>query len=101
MGPRLSVEQCVELASLDAIVELCALTCLGRYASHGPEEMAACVRAVGAARCTLASDLGQADNPHPAEGLQQFADLLVEAGIGDAEVRRMACDNPCELLGIG
>lgn len=101
VGPRLSVEQCVELASLDAVIELCALTCMGQYASHTPAEMAACVRAVGAARCTVASDLGQAGNPRPAEGLQRFADLLAEAGIGEAEVRRMACDNPRELLGIG
>jgi Family of unknown function (DUF6282) len=101
VGPRLTIEQCVELAGLGAVIELCALTCMGQYASHSPADMAACARAVGPERCTLASDLGQAGNPRPAEGLQRFADLLVNAGLGEAEVRRMACDNPGALLGVG
>jgi hypothetical protein len=98
VGPNLSVEQCVELAGLGAIIELCALTCLGTYATRTADEIAACIRAVGAERCTLASDLGQAGNPHPAEGLQRFADLLVDAGIDESDVRRMACANPGALL---
>jgi hypothetical protein len=101
VGPRLSVEQCVELAGEGAFIELCALTCMGQYASHTPAQMAGCIRAVGPQRCTLASDLGQAGNPRPAEGLQRFADLLVDAGIREVEVRRMACDNPRSLLGLG
>src|SRR4029077_3180601 len=85
VGPRLTVEQCVELARLDAVIELCALTCLGQYASHSAAEMAACCRAVGAHSCTLASDLGQAGNPRPVDGLQRFADMLMAEGIDEAE----------------
>ncbi|HLG91563.1 MAG TPA: DUF6282 family protein, partial [Acidimicrobiales bacterium] len=100
-GPNLSVEACRELAELGAYVELCAMTCIGALATRQPAELAACAAAVGPARCTLATDFGQAANPRPADGFQAFADALVEAGLSPAEVRTMACENPCRLLGIG
>jgi hypothetical protein len=101
VGPNLSVAQCLELADLGAFIELCALTCLGTYATRTVDEIAECIRTVGAERCTVASDLGQAGNPHPAEGLQRFAEMLAEVDISEDDVRRMACVNPGELLGLG
>jgi hypothetical protein len=100
VGPGLDIGQCVELAECGAFIELCALTCIGGYATQSVAQLAACTRAVGADRCTLASDLGQAQNAHPVEGLQRFADLLVAEGLSQAAVRRMACDNPLTLLGL-
>jgi Family of unknown function (DUF6282) len=97
-GPNLSVDQCVELADLGALIELCAMTCVGAYATRTPAEMAAAIRVIGPERCTLASDFGQKVNPHPAAGLQTYADALWGEGITDAEIRRMACDNPAALL---
>jgi hypothetical protein len=99
-GPNLTVEQCVELADLGAVVELCALTCLGALATRSPAEIAATARAVGPERCTLATDYGQKANVRPAEGFQLFADALVVEGLSADEVRAMACTNPCALLGL-
>lgn len=99
-GPNLSVEQCVALADLGAVIELCALTCLGAMAKRSPAEVAACARAVGPGRCTLATDFGQKVNPRPAEGLQMLADALAGEGLSPREIRTMACDNPCRLLGL-
>ncbi|MGH9206759.1 MAG: DUF6282 family protein [Acidimicrobiales bacterium] len=99
-GPNLTVDQCVELADLGANIELCAMTCIGALATRSVEEMADCARAVGPDRCTIATDYGQAANPHPAAGLQAFADALLEAGLDENEIRTMACHKPCELLGI-
>jgi len=99
-GPDLTVAQCVELADLGATIELCAMTCIGGLATRKPAELAACARAVGPARCTLGSDYGQQVNPHPAAGLQQWADALVAEGLSRAEVRRMACANPAALLNL-
>jgi hypothetical protein len=99
-GPNLSVAQCVELADLGATIELCAMTCIGALACRPPAELAACIRAVGPARCTLASDYGQKVNPRPAAGLQRWADALVAEGIAEADVRRMACTNPVALLDL-
>jgi microsomal dipeptidase-like Zn-dependent dipeptidase len=58
------------------------------------------VRAVGVARVTLGTDFGQKINPHPAAGLQTYADALYAEGLSEDEIRRMACANPCELLGV-
>jgi hypothetical protein len=99
-GPNLSVEQCVALADLGATIELCALTCLGALATRSVGEMAACAAAVGIERCTIATDYGQALNVRPAEGLQRFADALVGEGVAEADVRTMACTNPCRLLAL-
>jgi hypothetical protein len=99
-GPNLTTAQCVELAELGATLELCAMTCLGALATRSVDEMAATARAIGVERCTIASDYGQAVNPHPAEGLQQFADALVGCGLSEADVRTMACANPARLLGL-
>jgi hypothetical protein len=99
-GPNLGIDQCVELARLGAFIELCGMTCLGALASRKPAELAACVRAVGPAQCTLATDYGQKVNPRPAEGLQAWADALAAEGIAEDAIRRMACTNPARLLGL-
>ncbi len=100
-GPNLSAEQCVELADLGATIELCALTCLGALATRPPSAIAAAAQTIGAERCTLATDYGQKANVRPAPGFQDFADALLAEGLDDRAIRRMACDNPCGLLGLG
>ena len=99
-GPNLTVGQCVELADLGAFIELCAMTCIGALATKKVADLAECARSVGFDRCTLATDYGQAANPRPAVGLQGFADALFEEGFDEDSIRRMACHNPCALLGL-
>jgi hypothetical protein len=99
-GPKLTAEQCRELADLGAWVELCAMTCIGALASKTVAEMIATIRVVGVERVTLGTDFGQKANPHPAAGLQTYADALFAEGISDADIRHMACTNPTALLGL-
>jgi hypothetical protein len=99
-GPNLTPKQCRELADLGAWIELCAMTCIGGLATRTVAEMAETIRKVGVARVTLGTDFGQKINPHPAAGLQTYADALYAEGLSDDDIRRMACDNPCELLGV-
>jgi hypothetical protein len=99
-GPNLTEAQCIALADLGAIIELCAMTCIGALARRPVADLAACARGVGSERCTLATDYGQAVNPHPAAGLQGFADALLAEGLSHAEIRAMACTNPSRLLGL-
>jgi Family of unknown function (DUF6282) len=99
-GPNLSAAQCRELAGLGAWIELCAMTCIGGLATRTVAEMVETVRTVGVERVTLGTDFGQKINPHPAAGLQTYADALYAEGVSEAEIRRMACDTPCELLGV-
>jgi hypothetical protein len=100
-GPKLTSQQCRELAELGAWVELCAMTCVGALATKTIAQMVETIRAVGPARITLGTDFGQKINPHPAPGLQTYADALFAEGLGEADIRQMACTNPCELLSIG
>jgi hypothetical protein len=99
-GPKLTPAQCRELAELGAWIELCAMTCIGGLATRSVAQMVDAVRAVGTGRVTLGTDFGQKINPHPAAGLQTYADALYAEGLTEAEIRRMACGNPCELLGV-
>src|SRR5207244_7517490 len=86
-GPKLTAEQCRELAELGAWIELCAMTCIGALATKTVREMATTIRAVGVDRVTLGTDFGQKVNPHPAAGLQTYADALYAAGVTDDEIR--------------
>jgi Family of unknown function (DUF6282) len=99
-GPKLDAQQCAELAALGAWVELCAMTCIGALATRSVADMIATIRAVGVEHVTLGTDFGQAINPHPAAGLQTYADALYTEGLTGAEIRTMACTNPCRLLGL-
>ena len=97
-GPNLDVAQCAELAELGAFIELCAMTCIGALATRSVADVVATIRAVGVDRITLGTDFGQAVNPHPAAGLQTYADALWAEGLTDTEIRTMACANPAGLL---
>jgi hypothetical protein len=97
-GPKLDAQQCAELAELGAWVELCAMTCIGALATKSVGEMVATIKAVGPERVTLGTDFGQKINPHPAAGLQTYADALFAEGMSEHDIRMMACTNPCALL---
>jgi hypothetical protein len=97
-GPKLDAQQCAELAELGAWVELCAMTCIGALATKSVGEMVATIKAVGPERVTLGTDFGQKINPHPAAGLQTYADALFAEGLSEYDIRTMACTNPCALL---
>ncbi len=99
-GPNLNAAQCRELADLGAWIELCAMTCIGGLATRTVAEMVETIRAVGVEHVTLGTDFGQKINPHPAAGLQTYADALYAEGLSESEIRLMACNNPCELLGV-
>ena len=64
------------------------------------EQMAAAIKAVGAERCILASDLGAAPLVKPAEGYLAFVRRLREFDVGDRELDRMGRHNPAQLLGL-
>lgn len=97
-GPRLNVQECVELAGLGAFVELAAATCM---AGHGPgvAEVVKAIDAIGASQVVLSTDYGWTEElPRPAIGLHDYVDALWQAGAREAELRAMACDNPARLL---
>jgi hypothetical protein len=64
------------------------------------QQVAEAVKRIGAERAVIMSDTGQRHNPTPAESLRVFAQGLYELGIAESEIRKMACDNPAQLVGL-
>ena len=58
------------------------------------------IKAVGAAKCIISSDMGQCNSPSPSEGLREFCRLLLAEGITEEELRLMGEINPRKLLGL-
>ncbi len=98
VGPKLGVSELIELADLGAWIELCALTCVGALATRPVADLAGAADRIGPARCTLASDYGQAVNAAPVEGLQRFADQLADEGLSADAIRTMVVANPATLV---
>ena len=58
------------------------------------------IRWVGPEHSSLGSDLGQANNPYPADSFRKICSRLLEAGMTEREVRMLVADNPGRLLGV-
>ncbi len=63
------------------------------------EQIFEATRAVGPERTTWATDLGQVFNPPVEDGLAIMADMFLEAGFTDDEVRTMAVTNTRRVAG--
>ena len=96
----MSLEQMKEAAALGAFIEFPAETVIGKGASISAQEVSEAVRAIGADHCVLSSDLGQAGNPLPPDGLAQFFDLLRNSGVSASDIDKMAKQNPARILGL-
>jgi hypothetical protein len=58
------------------------------------------IQSLGAEHFVLSSDLGQAGNPPPPDGLRFFVTALRDAGISDDQLDLMLRRNPARLLGL-
>jgi hypothetical protein len=64
------------------------------------DEVFAATRAVGARSTVWGTDLGQRFNPPVEDGLALMADLFLEAGFTEEEVRIMAVENTRRVAGV-
>lgn len=93
---NLTADEQVELADLGAFIEHCFTT---MHTGKAPWDVVLdSIRKVGPGRCVLSTDLGQTINPPVAEGFAMFAQTLLDGGFSKAEIRRMAVDNPRDLI---
>lgn len=103
-GPGLSIQQCVELADLGATIEFTALTCTDALGNEGksPTYTAEYIAAIGADRCTLATDYGFMKGiPDPVPGFHGFLERMwKDGGVAEKDIQQMASAKPAELLGI-
>lgn len=97
---RMNIAEMKQAAGAGAYVEFVYNALVSPNHALDIKDYAAAIRAVGTARCILASDLGQAANPPHPEGLVEFFRLLREHGFTGEEIGRMARENPAALLGL-
>ncbi len=96
----LTVEQAREAIGLGAFIEFCAGTLAGKDAQAKIDRFADQIRAIGPEHAILSSDLGQAGNALPPDGLAVFYEMLRRKGFTDQELDRMGKENPAALLGL-
>jgi hypothetical protein len=90
------------LAELGALIEhsLCMYDEESSFHNWQIDTLVDWIRWVGPERSSLGSDLGQADNPFPADSFRKICSRLLEAGMSEREVRMLVADNPARLLGV-
>jgi hypothetical protein len=96
----LTVEQAKEASQLGAFVEFCAGNLVGAGARDKIDRFSKQIRAVGPEAVILSSDLGQAGNALPPDGLAVFIEMLRRNGFTDKELDVMTRKNPAKLLGL-
>jgi hypothetical protein len=104
----MSLAHMKKAAGLGAKLELCALLMLSgptsplEFMHHTARveisDTAARIKAVGAAHFVLGTDLGQAGNPTPADGLQMLVAGLMKEGITRDQIATMGRETPGSLL---
>jgi len=77
-----------------------SLTLIPNAPSRKPEEWAADIRAIGAEHIIMSGDFGGPNYPDFVPGWKMYIAALKGAGITDAEIHMMSCQNPAHLLGM-
>jgi hypothetical protein len=98
---HMSDAQMLEAAKMGAYIEFVYNGLLGSYKEFTFKDYARAIRYVGVDHCILASDMGQPANPLHPDGLVALFDGLRIEGMTQAEINRMAKENPARLLGLG
>lgn len=93
---RYSLEEQRECVSMGAVVEHSYFTTY--YNRTSWEDLTAQIRGIGASRIYLTTDFGQTGSPYSDEGMELYANGLLEHGITPEELELMICRNPEELL---
>lgn len=62
------------------------------------ENVAGEIRAIGAGRCIITTDLGKANGIFPDDGLWDYAERLLQMGFSEGEISAMICENPGFLV---
>ncbi len=89
-----SKEEQKKLSEDGAYLEHCATT------NYDPKLIAENIRFVGASRCILSSDSGQAQKGNPIDCFYEFISAIEGEGISSSDIQKMIIDNPKKLLRV-
>jgi hypothetical protein len=97
---QMSDAQMLEAAKMGAYIEFVYNGLIGSASEFTFKDYARAIRYVGVDHCILSSDMGQPGNPLHPDGLIALFNGLKTEGMTDAEISRMAKENPARLLGL-
>lgn len=100
MAVGMTIPQMQEAARQGAYLEFVYNALIGPGKKFEMRDYAQAIRAVGVEHCILASDLGQAGNPLPPDGLSAFFSGLLKEGFSEADIKLMSSTNPARALGL-
>ena len=100
VGASLSIDEQKQMADKGAFIEHCFICTMPLGERLDPMKIVKAVRAVGAERCILTTDLGQDWNPPPAEGMRMMVGTLLRCQLSIEEMELMIKTNPAKLLGL-
>jgi predicted metal-dependent phosphotriesterase family hydrolase len=95
-----SIDEQKRLADMGAYIEHSFTPCMHLRQRLDPRRIAEAIKAVGANRCVLSSDMGQPVNPIPIEGFRMFITTMLHLGISESEIDVMTKTNPAKLLNL-
>ena len=98
--PGLAVSDQIELAGMDATIELCGGNLYPIPGTARLDDYLASVAEVGPGSLIITSDAGQPRKSLPAEVLRVFCQCLMDKGVSQELVDVMTKDNPARLLGL-
>lgn len=99
-GACLSLEEQCSMAEKGAFIEHCFSHTMPFTGRVDPMTMVEAIRTTGAEHCILSTDLGQAFNPAPAEGMRVLVASMLKCGLTEEEIELMIKVNPAKLLDI-
>jgi hypothetical protein len=97
---HMSEAQMLEAANMGAYIEFVYNGLIGTGKQYDFGDYAKAIRYVGVNHCILSSDMGQPGNPLHTDGLTALYAGLQGQGFTQAEIDRMAKENPTRLLGL-
>ncbi len=97
---EMDVPRMQEAARLGAFIEFVGSSLETPDTPARMDRFADAIRKIGPEFCILSSDLGQKDNPLPAEGYAAFLAAMRARGFSQADIDRMSKRNPAVLLGL-
>jgi hypothetical protein len=89
-----------QMTEMGAFVEHAYIACTPGGGGIPASNIAASIRTHGPGQAILSTDLGQAFNPAPAEGLRMWIAAMLREGFTPREVEVMVKDNPAQLLAL-
>jgi len=97
---QFTMEEITELADKGVYIEHVYGTLLPRLGSMDPSDYVDCIKAIGADKCILGTDLAQVWDPAPADGMRHYIAMMIQFGCTPEEVELMVKKNPAKLLGL-